>query len=192
MHIRWHWLIVDVDQPNTFLHLLLHSAAVLHELIRHSNLNQPASQISKGIPVPEIKKVPCYLLLMLALERAQCLRDIVWNADNRGNAGRKALSYYVECWNHTGMTSAHPDVYWRDGWLGNVDPEDGQLGPGDEELGMWVRREVSGKHSMSAPAWRFNIGQLTNGRTVIDPQSRKLGQEHFKAASVFFCATGPT
>lgn len=95
----------------------------------------------------ETKKVLRYLLLMLALERAQCLDDVVWNADEQGNAGRKALSYYIECWNYTGTTSAHPDVYCRDGWLGDVDAEDGQLGLGDEHIGMWVRREVSGEHS---------------------------------------------
>ncbi len=97
----------------------------------------------------EAKKVLFHSLFMFALERAQCLRDVVWNADKVGNAGRKALSYYIECWKYTGMTSVHPEVYWRDGWLGNVDPEDGQLGSGDEQIRMWVRREVSGEHPKS-------------------------------------------
>ena len=84
---------------------------------------------------------------MLALKRAQCLRDVVWNADRRGNAGRKALSYYTECWNYIGNTSLQPDVYWREGWLGSVDAKDGQLGPGDEQIRMWLQGQVSCEHS---------------------------------------------
>ncbi len=80
---------------------------------------------------------------MFTVKREQCLRDVVWNADYRGRAGRKALCYYVECWKHESWNDGQPGVNWTEGWLGDADVVDEQLGPCDEHLGMWVRHEVS-------------------------------------------------
>ena len=66
---------------------------------------------------------------MLTHKRSQCLRQVVWNADHRGCAGRKALSYYVECWKHEGRNAVQPAVNWREGCLGNADADDEHLGP---------------------------------------------------------------
>jgi hypothetical protein len=80
---------------------------------------------------------------MLAFERARRLREVVWHADSNGNPGKRRLIVYIECWKYGGLEDTRIGVnQWREGYLENVDGDEGQLDSGHEQIGMWVRHEV--------------------------------------------------